>query len=76
MKFQDKYGCLPLHLCATWNRYDLIPYFITCYPESVDVQDKQGCTSLYYAQLYNRRESISLLSDVNFTIQTYREKYG
>eukprot|EP00942_MAST-04A_sp_MAST-4A-sp1_P010521 g10521.t1 len=76
LKFQDKYGCLPLHLCATWNRYDLIPYFITCYPESVDVQDKQGCTSLYYAQLYNRRESISLLSDVNLTIQTYREKYG
>ena len=28
LQIQDKYGLLPIHLCATWNRFDLLPYFV------------------------------------------------
>ena len=75
LQLQDKYGLLPIHLCATWNRFELLPYFVTCYPNSVNVKDGQGCTPLDYAQLYDRKESIALLSNVPSMMSRYTQKH-
>jgi hypothetical protein len=75
LQIQDKYGLLPIHLCATWNRFDLLPYFVFSYPHSVNVEDGKGCKPLDYAQLYDRRESIALLSNVASMMSRYTNRH-
>ena len=75
LQIQDKYGLLPIHLCATWNRFDLLPYFVSSYPHSVNVEDGKGCKPLDYAQLYDRRESIALLSNVASMMSRYTHRH-
>ena len=73
LRTQDRYGCLPLHFCCTWNRHKLIPLFLSKYPESATVKDARGDTALDYAVQYKRHEAVALLIDPVFTASRYHE---
>jgi|EP00945_MAST-04E_sp_MAST-4E-sp1_P004699 ankyrin repeat protein len=68
---QDRYGATPLHYCATWNRYHLIPMFLSYHPQTAYMKDARGEIALDHANQYNRCESVALLTDPELTIKRY-----
>ena len=70
---RDRYGATPLHYCALWNRYHLIPLFLSHHPQAVTIKDSQGELAMDYASNFGKCEAAALLSDPELTVQRYVE---